>query len=143
VKRLRANDSAATSVKVGHRQAFIRKPLNSNLLRGFCFARSVRFPILYIGELGWYIFASTGSDTLRPRGCCTSFNASGDCRSLFARRDWPHLACRATHIPNILPLGIFRPRTYYMHKLLIYLKNRGSMRSGSVNLDLNFVPLAI
>ena len=38
VKRLRANDSAATSVKVGHRQAFIRKPLNSNLLRGFCFA---------------------------------------------------------------------------------------------------------
>ena len=37
VKRLRANDSAATSVKVGHRQAFIRKPLNSYLLRGFCF----------------------------------------------------------------------------------------------------------
>ena len=37
VKRLRANDSAATSVKVGHRQAFIRKPLNRSLLRGFCF----------------------------------------------------------------------------------------------------------
>ena len=28
VKQLRADDSAATSVKVGHRQAFIRKPLS-------------------------------------------------------------------------------------------------------------------
>ena len=35
VKRLRADDSAATSVKVGHRQAFIRKPPES--LRGFFF----------------------------------------------------------------------------------------------------------
>ena len=30
VKRLCADDSAATSVKVGHRQAFIRKPSPSN-----------------------------------------------------------------------------------------------------------------
>ena len=31
VKRLCADDSAATSVKVGHRQAFIRKPLQRKL----------------------------------------------------------------------------------------------------------------
>ena len=34
VKQLRADDSAATSVKVGHRQAFIRKPL-SLVAKGF------------------------------------------------------------------------------------------------------------
>ncbi len=39
VKRLCADDSAATSVKVGHRQAFIRKPPSSNLVGGFCFLR--------------------------------------------------------------------------------------------------------
>ena len=37
VKRICADDSAATSVKVGHRQAFIRKPPSSNLVGGFCF----------------------------------------------------------------------------------------------------------
>ena len=37
VKRLCADDSAATSVKVGHRQAFIRKPPLSDLGGGFCF----------------------------------------------------------------------------------------------------------
>ena len=36
VKRLCADDSAATSVKVGHRQAFIEKP-SSRKLEGFCF----------------------------------------------------------------------------------------------------------
>ena len=34
VKRLCADDSAATSVKVGHRQAFIKKPLNV-IVEGF------------------------------------------------------------------------------------------------------------
>src|SRR5580765_6792461 len=35
VKRLRADDSAATSVKVGHRQAFIKKPSELNVQRVF------------------------------------------------------------------------------------------------------------
>ena len=35
VKRLCADDSAATSVKVGHRQAFIRKPPSRISGRGF------------------------------------------------------------------------------------------------------------
>ncbi|MFZ6844108.1 hypothetical protein, partial [Undibacterium sp. RuTC16W] len=37
VKRLRANDSAATSVKVGHRQAFIPHSPVQEIDRGFCF----------------------------------------------------------------------------------------------------------
>jgi hypothetical protein len=35
VKRLRANDSAATSVKVGHRQAFIQKTPQQDTVEGF------------------------------------------------------------------------------------------------------------
>jgi hypothetical protein len=35
VKRLCADDSAATSVKVGHRQAFIKKPSALNMQRVF------------------------------------------------------------------------------------------------------------
>ena len=37
VKRLCADDSAATSVKVGHRQAVIRKPPSPRGAGGFCF----------------------------------------------------------------------------------------------------------
>jgi hypothetical protein len=37
VKRLCADDSAATSVKVGHRQAFIPRTPSANQLEGFCF----------------------------------------------------------------------------------------------------------
>ena len=37
VKRLRANDSAATSVKVGHRQAFIQKTPQQIPVEGFLF----------------------------------------------------------------------------------------------------------
>src|SRR6476659_2692959 len=37
VKRLCADDSAATSVKVGHRQAVIRKPPTPAGVGGFCF----------------------------------------------------------------------------------------------------------
>jgi hypothetical protein len=44
VKRLRADDSAATSVKVGHRQAFIEKPPYRKM-RGFCFL-STSLPFL-------------------------------------------------------------------------------------------------
>ena len=40
VKRLCADDSAATSVKVGHRQAFIRKTLSSSA-GGFLFSINV------------------------------------------------------------------------------------------------------
>ncbi len=45
VKRLRANDSAATSVKVGHRQAFIRKPL-SLATEGFLLLAVLNFPAI-------------------------------------------------------------------------------------------------
>ena len=41
VKRICADDSAATSVKVGHRQAFIKKPSATYLAEGFCFARTL------------------------------------------------------------------------------------------------------
>jgi hypothetical protein len=45
VKRICADDSAATSVKVGHRQAFIKKPSKLYRLEGFCFARKIpHFP---------------------------------------------------------------------------------------------------
>ncbi|MBC3911309.1 hypothetical protein H8L47_27485 [Undibacterium sp. NL8W] len=37
MKRLRANDSAATSVKVGYRQAFIPHTPAYSVKRGFCF----------------------------------------------------------------------------------------------------------
>ncbi|HTH44371.1 MAG TPA: hypothetical protein VL528_04750, partial [Oxalicibacterium sp.] len=37
VKRLCADDSAATSVKVGHRQAFIPLTPPASPLEGFCF----------------------------------------------------------------------------------------------------------
>ena len=38
VKQLCADDSAATSVKVGHRQAVIRKPPTPDGAGGFCLA---------------------------------------------------------------------------------------------------------
>ncbi|MFZ6722549.1 hypothetical protein, partial [Undibacterium sp. Ji49W] len=40
VKRLRANDSAATSVKVGYRQAFIPQTPAQLMSGGFAFART-------------------------------------------------------------------------------------------------------
>lgn len=54
VKRLCADDSAATSVKVGHRQAVIRKPPSPAGVGGFCFGTvlfksnfTARFCIFY------------------------------------------------------------------------------------------------
>ncbi|HTD06768.1 MAG TPA: hypothetical protein VK751_23425, partial [Undibacterium sp.] len=41
VKRLCANDSAATSVKVGYRQAFIPENPSAARLGGFCFATPI------------------------------------------------------------------------------------------------------
>ncbi|WP_211324395.1 hypothetical protein, partial [Undibacterium pigrum] len=40
VKRLRANDSAATSVKVGYRQAFIPHTPIQVIVWGFCFCEN-------------------------------------------------------------------------------------------------------
>ncbi|MFZ6713320.1 hypothetical protein, partial [Undibacterium sp. TC9W] len=40
VKRLRANDSAATSVKVGYRQAFIPQTPAHLFEWGFCFCKN-------------------------------------------------------------------------------------------------------
>lgn len=42
VKRLRADDSGWTPVKVGHRQAFIAQSPCRVSLQGLCFARSLR-----------------------------------------------------------------------------------------------------
>ena len=43
VKRLRADDSAATSVKVGYRQAFILHTPSETLTGGFAFCREDDF----------------------------------------------------------------------------------------------------
>ena len=50
VKQLRADDSAATSVKVGHRQAFIpHTPVFLNRIQGFCFwCYGFKFPIILL-----------------------------------------------------------------------------------------------
>ncbi|MFZ6873399.1 hypothetical protein ACO0LF_15195, partial [Undibacterium sp. Di27W] len=45
VKRLRANDSAATSVKVGYRQAFILQTPAHLIEWGFCFWKNGKYKL--------------------------------------------------------------------------------------------------
>ena len=49
VKRLRADDSAATSVKVGYRQATILKTPDQDLAGGFSFQATV-IDLRFVGE---------------------------------------------------------------------------------------------
>ena len=55
VKRTRANDSADSRVKVGHRQASIKNPL-CHSARGFCFAlkkkQMPKYQLVGVLELG-------------------------------------------------------------------------------------------
>ena len=50
VKRFRADDSAATSVKVGYCQAFIPHTPSQSLTGGFAFYREVGFPPFQTGR---------------------------------------------------------------------------------------------